>query len=144
LHPSQLRQSTILEQSPTRSPDESFSDPFASAGRIHIQVSGNDVNEEGEAARNERTPLIPDPNDQEAFYNKFLLRPGFRRSYGSIDSYYTDGGWGERSNEDRESYVERPELEDPLSGGLLEDQGTTVTLPRWFGRGKGKRTKRRM
>jgi hypothetical protein len=106
-------------------------------------MSGNGVTEHGEAAPHESTPLIPDPHDQESYYNKFLLRPGLRRSYGSFDSYFTDGGWGERSNEDRESYNE-PELEEPPPGGLIEDQGTTVTLPRWFGRGKGKKTKRRM
>jgi hypothetical protein len=56
----------------------------------------------------------------------------------------TDGGWPHTENDDRGSYTEPELLEDPAGGGVLEDQGTTVTLPAWFGSGKGKKGRKRM
>jgi hypothetical protein len=89
--------------------------------------------------------LSSDRNDNEAYYNKHLLRPLMRRrSYGSITSYLTDGGWGNTENDDRESFMEAAEAGEPVANRGSEEEGPLDSLPRGFGSKKGKRVKKRM
>lgn len=78
--------------------------------------------------------------DEDVYYNKHIQRPKARRSYGSFQSYITDGGWGDERVEHEENEAEGQEttLEE-----VLERRSGSFSLPKWTGLGKGKRGRKR-
>lgn len=102
------------------------------------------VEDQSGESSNEHSRLLPDSQDNEAYYNKHLLRPRRRRSYGSINSYLTDGGWAIAENDDRDSFIENAMAGEASASRPLEGE-EPPELPRsWFGARRGKRMKKRM